>query len=1347
VSSVETMPKRARHHGRRHDRAGPSKDSTSSSSSSTSSTTSSSSGEQRRLRKVEKRLRAVENARSFGAHYGENDVIPIFDPQSTQSIDTWVHRVDELAKNYGWDDRSTTKLVASRLQGMARRWYDAQDHLGMNWRDMRTQLVKQFHKPLPFAKLLREAALYEAQPGQDLSEYCFLKMEKLKALNLTIPEDYLLDAVVGGITDENIQRSARSSRFADTAELYAYLSTLGCMPDHTKTTITPAAPKEAAKQTFTKTFANSSNTTTRAVQCFNCKGAHWVKDCPKPKIECFYCKRLGHFQNKCPFKTSKPKAKREINEIAKDSEKCKNPFVMPAVLNGKKVKCLVDTGSSTTIIRQCVAKTLGLSVREDIGRPVLRGFSGNRVASTGTVNIHVRVGEASARLRVVVVNDDQLMHDCIIGADFLNLPDVLLVKVEDKVSVRYLNQTKLLREPECFELQELDESAIHCGNVSPIDKRKCFDLLNEFNDRITTSMANLGKTNSAQLVIKCITDEPVIYHPYRLPEAEKKILQEIIDELLNNEIIRESNSPYASPILLVKKKTGDYRMCIDYRRLNAVTIKDKYPLPLIDEQLDRLGGNHYFTTLDLASGFYQVPVEEESIAKTAFVTPESHYEFLRMPFGLTNAPSVFQRLMNNVLGQLKNTVAFPYIDDIIIPSATVEEGLDRLCLVLEALRKHNLTIKLGKCNFFYTEISYLGREVSAEGIRPGQQKIHAVLQMSAPRTVKQVRQFIGLSSYFRKFLKDYARIVEPLTKLTRRDVKWQWKAEQEQAFQTVKEMLTSRPVLAIFDPHLPTELHTDASSTGLGAILLQEHNGKQRVVAYFSKQTTIDQRQYHSYELETMAVVYALKHFRVYLLGLHFTVVTDCNALRTTFSKKDLIPRVGRWWLEVQDYSFEIKYRPGTRMNHVDALSRYPTNDIEVNNVDLTESDWLVAAQLQDEQLLRIRQILQAKIVNSETRQYFGNYEVRNNKVYRVLGDGTKLWVVPKEARWQILRLCHDQAGHFGIEHTIRRIQLNYWFPKMRRFVTKYVKACLNCAYYKHSAGKKQGKLHPIEKLPIPFHTIHIDHVGPFETSKSGKKFLLVIVDAFTKFTIMEAVKSTKVKIVIRILQTVMCIFGVPSRIVSDRGSAFTSRTFSIFCKSYGIRHILNAVATPRANGQCERYNKTIVNMLATSSIEAESNLWDTHIKQLQSALNTSFNKSINTTPVKALFGYQTKTTAEAVLLNSLQSGVEQIDIDDLRGRIQCHITEDQRKQKEQYDKNRREADKYKTSDLVLVRITSEANTGTSKKLLPKYKGPFRVVRVLFNDRYEVEDLREGHRKGRLVVAVERMKPWITVQK
>jgi hypothetical protein len=267
-----------------------------------------------------------------------------------------------------------------------------------------------------------------------------------------------------------------------------------------------------------------------------------------------------------------------------------------------------------------------------------------------------------------------------------------------------------------------------------------------------------------------------------------------------------------------------------------------------------------------------------------------------MPFGLCKSPSVFQRLMNNVLGPLRNTVAFLYMDDVIIPSVTIQQGLNRLRLVLKAFQKHDLKLKLNKCTFFSTKINNLGREISEHGIRPSQVKIEAVLAMTPPENVKQVRQFLGLSGYFRKFAKDYSRIVEPLlTRLRGKDVKWCWEAEQQQAFEKVKSILTTRPVLAIFNPQLPTELHTDASALELGAILLQEHDGKQRVVAYYSKQTTVDQRQYHSYELETMAVVNALKHFCVYLLGMKFTVVTDCNALKAAFSKKDLIPRIGRW--------------------------------------------------------------------------------------------------------------------------------------------------------------------------------------------------------------------------------------------------------------------------------------------------------------------------------------------------------------------------------------------------------------------------------------------------------------------
>lgn len=1328
--------------------------SSSSSSSSTFSDSSDSSTDTEH-KKRKNRKRHFKGSVSFMGQFnaGDEKMIPTFDPQrSEQSIETWVRRVDDLARVYGWDDLTVVKLVANRLVGMARRWYDSQDQLTLNWNSIKTLLIKQFSKPLPFAKLLREAALYETYSGQDLSEYCFNKLDKLKSLKLNIPESYLVDAIIGGITNENIARSARSSRFTDTNELYAYLSALGCLPRTPKTEI----PRKIAVSVQSQV---SKVTTSQKPEllCFNCKGPHRARDCPKPRLECFNCKRLGHKQNKCPGRNPKQIAGKSdnVSEIVQ-VKNTNNPYIMNVVLNGKKYKCLVDTGSSCTLIRRCVSENLGLEVQNN-NIQILKSFTGNSITSAGTVNVHVRLGQPSAMLNVIVVNDSQMTHDCIVGRDFIDLPNVMLLKIGMDVTVRELSTNiKPVCDFECFEIGIKDEDKINYGEITDKQRLQCEDLLSEFSDRISKCMSELGKTDAAKMEIKMLTDEPVVYRPYRLPLAEKEILRGIIDELLCNNIIRESTSAYSSPVLLVKKKTGDVRMCVDYRRLNALIVKDQMAFPLIDEQLDLLGkdehGDKYefFTALDLASGFYQVPMDENSIDKTAFITPDSHYEFLRMPFGLCNAPSVFQRLMNNVLGSLKNKIAFPYMDDVIIPSTTVEEGLRRLRLVFEAFRKHNLTIKLSKCSFFHKQIDYLGREISADGIKPGKRKIEAILRMDEPKTVKQVRQFLGLSGYFRKFVKNYSGIVEPLTRLTRKDSKWCWQAEQQEAFKTVKAALVSRPVLAIFDHSLPTELHTDASSSAVAAILFQTHDGVQRVVAYFSKKTTIDQRQYHSYELETMAVVYALHHFRVYLLGINFTVITDCSAIKTAFSKKDLLPRIGRWWLQVQEFTFDIKHRPGTRMPHVDALSRLPIVDgIDINQVDITEGDWIKAAQMQDEQLSRIHKILKVAEKNSETKQYFREYELKDEKLYRKLQDGRKLWAVPKLARWQILKLCHDKAGHMGVENTLKRIQLNYWFPKMRRFVTKYINACLNCAYYKNTTIKNRGKLHPIEKQPIPFHTIHLDHVGPFETSKSGNKFLLVIVDGFTKFTIIEAVKSTKVKPVIRALQTAMCIFGVPARIISDRGTAFTSKTFRIFCESYAIKHILNAVASPRSNGQCERYNGTIVNMLATTSVEDKGDTWDLHVKNIQSALNTSFNKSINTTPVQALFGYQTRPMAEGSLLNSLQTVVDRINISELRDKVKDHITQDQQRQKARYDKHRREAERFQVGDLVRVLITSYANTGVSKKLLPKFKGPFRVVKVLFNDRYELEDLREGARRRniRMVVAADKLQKWITLMK
>ncbi|CAK1604134.1 unnamed protein product [Parnassius mnemosyne] len=394
-----------------------------------------------------------------------------------------------------------------------------------------------------------------------------------------------------------------------------------------------------------------------------------------------------------------------------------------------------------------------------------------------------------------------------------------------------------------------------------------------------------------------------------------------INELLEAGIIRKSTSEYASPVVLVKKKGGDYRLCVDYRALNANTIKDRYPLPHIEDQVTRLSGKSYFTTLDLAQGYYQVPIDDESIRKTAFITQSGLYEFLKMPFGLSNAPAVFARLIQVTLGEVSHEIAL-YLDDVMIPTISVKRGLELLEQVLGLLEKANLKLNLKKCSFLKNTTNYLGHEISAGTIQPGRAKINCVAEYRRPRNVHEVRQFIGLTSYFRKFIRNFAQIAQPLTELTKKDIEWHWDSQQEQAFRTLKQRLIERPVLGIYDKDAKTELHTDASKLGLGGVLIQhQRDGNLKPIAFFSRVTTNEERCYHSYELETLAVVESLKRFRIYLTGIPVKIVTDCAALRTTLVKKDLIPRIARWWLTIQDFDLEIEYRPGERMKHVDALS------------------------------------------------------------------------------------------------------------------------------------------------------------------------------------------------------------------------------------------------------------------------------------------------------------------------------------------------------------------------------------------------------------------------------------------
>lgn len=745
------------------------------------------------------------------------------------------------------------------------------------------------------------------------------------------------------------------------------------------------------------------------------------------------------------------------------------------------------------------------------------------------------------------------------------------------------------------------------------------------------------------------------------------------------------------------------------RDLNAHTIKDRFPLPLIDDQLDRLGKGRIFTSLDMSSGFHQIPIHVNSIEKTAFITPDGHYEYLRMPFGLANAPATFQRAINKALGDLKDNVALVYLDDILIPSESIEDAFNSLVLVFEALQKAGFSLNLKKCHFFQSKLNYLGREISADGIRPGTRKVEALVKSPTPTTLKQIRQFMGLAGYFRKYIPEFAIRTAPITKLTRANEPFVWTDEQEASRKYVIDHLTSKPLLSIFDPSLPTELHTDASSLGYGAILMQKKNGLPQIVGYFSKRTSKYEEKYHSYELETLAVVNALKHFRVYLLGVHFTLITDCNAIKSTSTKKDILPRVARWWSYMQDFDFSIVYRKGSSLPHVDFLSRNPV----VRRIDATNTNWLYVEQRGDDETMQLINASKDGLLD-KTR-----YSVKNGILHYVISspDGThKKPFVPRRSRLGLLRIFHDEQCHVGMDKTIDSIQKHFWFPHMRSTVKKYIKHCLICAVKKTRIGPLQGVISNIEKPQAPMQVLHADCLGPLETTSEGYKHVLVLIDAFTKYCVLQPLKTVKADETRLNFQSFIALFGTPKQIIMDAGTNFKNLSLPEYLDSLGINYHYTTPDIHRSNGQVERYMRTIMNLIRVeTSIKSE---WSNSLWKIQLVLNTTVQKSTQTSPLRALIGIEGSTPLIQSLLKNLDTDLQTIRNMELdRKRINEHLKVSTRSAIKA-NQRRRDNIKFAKGDFVLMHRDDKMHQG---KLKYEFQGPFEVMGTTQEGRYELK--------------------------
>lgn len=1272
---------------------------------------------------VQARLKSSRN--SFALTFRDiEDSIRTFDGKADYPIRTWISDFEEIAEVTGWNDLQRLIFAKKSLTGLAKLFIQSEKGI-KTWKRLKQKLIEEFEVKISSVQVHRLLMTRIKKKEESVQEYILVMREIGGRAN--IDPEVIIQCIIDGIQDEVANKvilyGARTfTEFKGKVKLYEQIkSTKFNQGSSYKNP--PPRNDDKGKRRFENNHPSPQNRN-RVGNCFNCgEVGHKSATCPKKDqgIKCFSCNGFGHVASRCPKKTGTGSNVHTMEVIPKNG--------VNLTFEEVQLIALVDTGSDISALRQDVFDTHFTDTQLDKNPIAVRGLGLNKIQTLGSFTKDALVDGEEVNLRFHIIPNNATGFKAILGNDILSQVDINIsnsgISVVKKQNGNFMMQITL---DESKEFDEIDLNHIE-NQQQRKEIKKVFD--NYAPDKC--------KSTNIEMKIVVKNESPIYQSPRRLAAPEKLIVEKQLQEWLTEGIIRPSSSEYVSPIVLVAKKDGQTRICCDYRKINKIIVKDRFPLPLIEDVLDRLQGAKYFSTIDLRNGFFHVPIAEDSIKYTAFVTHDGQYEFLKCPFGLCNSPAVFQRYISHIFRELtmQNIVLY-YMDDLIITSADEVSGMERLKMVLSVAKDYGLEIKRKKCQILKKRVAFLGFIIENGQVQPSTEKTKAVEKFPRPRTLKQVQSFLGLTGYFRKFIPSYSVIAKPLSDLLKKENIFKFEEEQERSFNKLKELLTCEPVLHIYKQGNETELHTDASKQGYGACLLQrsDDDGKLHPIYYMSRKTTPAEEKYSSYELEVLAIIAAVKKFRIYLLGNNFRIITDCAAFQKTMDKKDLTTRVARWALLLEEYTYEIVHRKGTQMAHVDALSRCPANVMTINEILLNEDGILRRIQLaqsSDDYIQSIKKIL-------EKEETYEDYFLKNETLYKY-DRGRELLVVPKAMQSEIIRKSHD-IGHFGIGKTEEVVKREFFINKLREKIQTCIRNCIPCILGNRKEGKKEGLLHPIPKMEGPLNTYHVDHLGPLPSTSKRYNHIFVVIDDFSKFCWLYSTKSTTSGEVIKCLQQQQKVFGNPTRIISDRGTAFTSEEFRNYCQKGNIQHVLITTGVPRSNGQVERVNRVIVPILTKLSLN-EPSKWYKFIDRVQLALNSSVQRSIGATPFEVLIGVKMKTEHDMVVKEMLEKEIVEdfnTDREKIREESKKQIAKVQEENRKTYNLRRRNPKLYKKGDLVAIKRTQ---CGPGLKVCSKFLGPYEITKVKGKERYDVIKL--GHHEGPMKTSTcsEFIKPWV----